>query len=240
MPCALVLRICSPILKNNRTDSECAVQRDLASSLRVIRDEALVVPPPTSPIDAERPTPSSIAPLSALPTRPLEGSVTVRGKVLFVGDEKFYVRGVTYGAFEPDADGREYQDLDKIERDFAHMASNGINAVRIPHTMPPRALLDIAARHGLRVMVGLSAEQYIGYLIDRHGAPDIEALIRNTVRSCAGHPALLCYALGNEIPAPMARWLGRRRVQRYLERLYRVIKHEDPGGLVTYVNYPTT
>ena len=72
------------------------------------------------------------------------------------------------------------------------------------------------------------------------GAPDVEAVIRDKVRSCAGHPALLCYALGNEIPAPMARWLGRRRVQRYLERLYRVIKHEDPGGLVTYVNYPTT
>jgi len=47
------------------------------------------------------------------------------------------------------------------------MAANGINTVRIPHTMPPRALLDIAQQHGLRVMVGLSAEQYVGVLIDR-------------------------------------------------------------------------
>src|SRR5207237_7925034 len=29
----------------------------------------------------------------------------VRGKFLFVGDEKFYVKGVTYGAFQPDANG---------------------------------------------------------------------------------------------------------------------------------------
>jgi GT2 family glycosyltransferase len=29
-------------------------------------------------------------------------------------------------------------------------------------------------------------------------------------------------------------------VERYLERMYRVVKHEDPEGLVTYVNYPTT
>jgi GT2 family glycosyltransferase len=162
------------------------------------------------------------------------------GKFLVVGDEKLYVRGVTYGAFQPDAQGNEYHDLATVERDFAQMAGNGINAVRIPHTMPPRTLLDAAARHGLHVMVGLSAEQYVGYLIDRRGAPDIAALIRAKVRSCAGHPALLCYALGNEIPAPMVRWLGRAAVQRYLERMYRVVKEEDPNGLVTYVNYPTT
>jgi O-antigen biosynthesis protein len=181
----------------------------------------------------------------AAPAPPRQAHTTTarpsaRGKFLFVGDEKFYVRGVTYGAFEPDADGREYHDLDRIDRDFAQMAANGINAVRIPHTMPPPALLDIAARYGLRVMVGLSAEQYVGYLIDHRGAPDVEALVAGKVRACAGHPALLCYALGNEIPAPMARWLGPERVQRYLERLYRVVKREDPGGLVTYVNYPTT
>jgi GT2 family glycosyltransferase len=150
------------------------------------------------------------------------------------------VRGVTYGAFQPDAQGREYHDLAIVERDFAQMAAHGINTVRIPHTTPPRPLLDAAARHGLHVMVGLSAEQYVGYLIDRRGAPDIAAAIRAKVRACAGHPALLCYALGNEIPAPMARWLGRSAVQRYLERLYRVVKQEDPDGLVTYVNYPTT
>src|SRR2546425_8472227 len=169
------------------------------------------------------------------------GRPRVRGKFLFVGDEKLYVRGVTYGAFTPDAAGNEYHDLATVERDFAQMAANGINAVRIPHTTPPRGLLDIASHHGLRVMVGLSAEQYVGYLIDRRpGAPDVEALIRNRVRVCARHPALLCYALGNEIPALMARWLGRRKVERYLERLHRIVKQEDPEGLVTYVNYPTT
>ncbi len=164
----------------------------------------------------------------------------VGGKFLFVGNDKFWVRGVTYGAFRPDPKGREYHDPTVLERDFSLMAANGINAVRIPHTMPPRELLDTAQKHGLRVMVGLSAEQYAGFLIDRKGAPDVEELVRAKARSCAGHPALLCYALGNEIAAPVVRWLGRGRVESYLERLYWAVKTEDPSGLVTYVNYPTT
>ena len=165
----------------------------------------------------------------------------VRGKFLFVGATKFYVCGVSYGAFRPDASGREYHDLDVIERDFAHMAANGINTVRIPHTMPPRPLLEAAWRNGLRVIVGLSAEQYLGFLIDRKKTlAEIAAVVRAKVLECAGHPAVLCYALGNEIPAPMARWLGRTAIERYLNRLYRVVKEVDSDGLVTYVNYPST
>jgi GT2 family glycosyltransferase len=163
-----------------------------------------------------------------------------KGKFLFAGDEKFYIKGVTYGAFRPDDQGREYQDLRRIEADFAQMAANGLNAVRIPHTMPPRFLLDVALRHGLRVMVGLSAEQFVGYLIDRKKAVDVEEIVRTKVEAVSGHPALLCYALGNEIPAPMARWLGRRQVERYLHRIYRAVKQADPFGLITYVNYPST
>ncbi|TMD18575.1 MAG: glycosyltransferase, partial [Chloroflexi bacterium] len=165
----------------------------------------------------------------------------VRGKFIFAHDQKLFVRGVTYGAFRPDAEGREYQNLAAIECDFAHMAACGFNAVRIPHTMPERPVLDAARRHGLRVMVGLSAEQYVGFLIDRKkDVAEIAEIVRAKVRACAGHRALLCYSLGNEIPAPIARWLGRRTIERYLERLYCAVKEEDPGGLVTYVNYPTT
>lgn len=165
---------------------------------------------------------------------------TAQGKFIFIGEEKFWVKGVTYGAFKPNEQGKEFFDDALIERDFKQMAANGINTVRIPHTMPPRSLLDIAERCGLRVMVGLSAEQYAGYLIDTKDAPNIPGLIRAKVREVAGHPALLCYAIGNEIQASLVRWIGARKVENYLKEIYLAIKSEDPEGLVTYVNYPTT
>src|SRR5437870_2421119 len=186
-----------------------------------------------------RPSAPRAAPAAPLAT-PVVARPRVQGKFLFVGDEKLYVRGVTYGTFRPRADGTEVPEPAVVERDFALMAANGINAIRT-YSVPPRWLLDAAQRHNLRVMVGLPVERYIGFLADkRRDAPDIEALVRTGVRACAGHPALLCYAVGNEIPAPVARWFGRRRVERYLERLYRAAKDEDPEGLVTYVNYPST
>src|ERR1700733_4000904 len=40
---------------------------------------------------------------------------TVRGKFLYVDGAKFYVRGVTYGAFRPNEAKQEYHDIALIE-----------------------------------------------------------------------------------------------------------------------------
>ncbi|HEX6385852.1 MAG TPA: ATP-binding cassette domain-containing protein [Anaerolineae bacterium] len=163
----------------------------------------------------------------------------VQGKFVFLGDEKVYLRGVTYGTFRPDKDGNSYPAPAPVERDFRQMTANGINAVRT-YTVPPRWFLDKAQAHGLHVMVGLPWEQHVAFLDDKKRADSIEERVRAGVRACAGHPAVLCYTIGNEIPATMVRWYGRRRVERFLERLYRAAKAEDPAGLVTYVNFPST
>jgi GT2 family glycosyltransferase len=176
----------------------------------------------------------------SLVTLPLAESVRpeVKGKFLVIGDQKFYVRGVTYGPFNADHNGDEFHD-DVVDRDFKKIAANGMNVVRT-YTVPPRWLLDTAQRHGLRVMVGLPWEQHIAFLDDRKRRRSIQKGVLKGVQACAGHPAVLCYTIGNEIPASIVRWYGHHRVESFLKQLYLAVKAEDPGGLVTYVNFPTT
>jgi len=163
----------------------------------------------------------------------------VLGKFLYAGGSKLYVRGVTYGTFRVDADGDEFPDAATVERDFQQMAAIGVNAVRT-YTTPPRWLLDAALRHGLRVMVGVPIERRIGHLLDGGRASDIDEFVRREVATSAGHPALLFYVIGNEIPAPIIRWFGPANFERLLHGLYQTAKREDPEAPVTYANYPST
>ncbi len=189
------------------------------------------------------PFPTGVAQFFLSPPRPIPVVDGVRprvaGKFIFVGDEKFYMCGVTYGPFHPEEDDCEYHTPEIVDRDFSLMAENGINSVRT-YTVPPRWLLDIAQRHGLRVLVGLPWEEHIAFLDERKLPRDIEKRVRAGVKSCAGHPALLGFTIGNEIPASIVRWHGNKAIEAFLERLYRAAKDEDPEALVTYVNFPTT
>jgi GT2 family glycosyltransferase len=180
---------------------------------------------------------SRLQPVPAAPPRAL-ARPSVRGKFLYSGDRKLYPAGVTYGPFAPDEDGVPYR-REQVRRDFAAMAAHGIDSLRTYDT-PPRWLLDAAHEHGLLVMAGVAWQQHVAFLDDRGARREIERAVRAGVAACAEHPALLCHAIGNEIPAQVVRWHGRRRVERFLQRLYRAAKQEDPGGLVTYVNYPST
>ena len=173
------------------------------------------------------------------PASGCRGRPRVVGKSFYVGDERVNLRGVSYGTFRARADGAQFPETATVEADLASMASSGVNVLRT-YTVPPWWLLDAASRQGLRVLVGIPWEQHVAFLDKRSTRRSIEAAVRDGVRACAGHTAVLGYTVGNEIPAPTVRWYGRHRVERFIERLYRAAKEEDPEGLVTYVNYPTT
>src|SRR5215207_6089413 len=164
--------------------------------------------------------------------------IRAAGKFFQAGTEKFWPRGVTYGTFRPTDDGSGYRS-DAVESDFSQMAASGINVVRV-YTVPPRWMLDSAARHGLRLLVGLPWEQHLTFLDEPGRASDILDRLEAEVRAYAGHPAIFAYAVGNEIPATIVRWYGAARIERWIERLCSMVKHVDPTALVTYVNYPST
>lgn len=165
-----------------------------------------------------------------------QGNITVKGKFLYNGDEKFYIKGVTYGTFKPDEEGSQFPSHEVVEKDFTMMVLHGINCVRT-YTVPPKHLLDLAYDLGLKVMVGLPWEQHITFYEHRK---EIVQRVKEYVKSIQQHPAILCYTIGNEIPAPIVRWYGKKKIERFLHDLYKAVKQADPNGLVTYVNYPTT
>jgi GT2 family glycosyltransferase len=182
--------------------------------------------------------PHSIPTTTPFPTR-FTSRPQVAGKFLCVNDQKLWVRGVTYGTFRPDERGNHYGAPDRVRSDFESIAAHGFNAVRT-YTVPPRWLLDLALEHGLYAMVGLPWEQHIAFLDGETRSRNIERQVRQGVRGCAKHPAILCYAVGNEIPSSIVRWHGARRVGRFVTRLADAAHEEDPGALVTYVNFPST
>jgi glycosyltransferase involved in cell wall biosynthesis len=159
-------------------------------------------------------------------------------KFFYEGQEKFRIRGVTYGTFEP-REGSDYPAPERVAQDFAAMREAGINTVRV-YTAPPRYLLDEAERQGLRLIVGLAWTQHVCFLDDPRLVKQIREQVNRDVRACADHPAVLAFAIGNEIPAQIVRWHGARPIQRFLKQLYDDVRRAAPGKLVTYVNYPPT
>jgi len=181
----------------------------------------------------------TVAQVRAKPVSDFSERPVVRGKFLYAGNEKFWVKGVSYGTFLIGENGEEQLDREVVRRDFALMAEHGFNVVRV-HTGPPRWLLDQALENGLRVMVGLNWGEQIAFLDDPKRVKEITDKVRRWVRRCAGHPAVFSYTVGNEITSSIVRWHGRKRVEKFVQRLYRIAKEEDPKALVTYVNYPST
>ncbi|MGH7123867.1 MAG: glycosyltransferase [Stellaceae bacterium] len=179
-----------------------------------------------------------------LPLLPCASAATlapihVRGKFFFAGDEKFFVKGVTYGPFPVGSHGKQFPESDVVVRDFRLMAEMGATVVRV-FTVPPVWLLDRAAEAGLRVLVGLPWSQHVAFLDSRKIQSDILRGVTEAVQELGRHPAIFAYLIGNEIPPDMVRWHGAPRVRAFLIRLMKAVKAVDPTHLVSYANFPST
>jgi GT2 family glycosyltransferase/DNA-binding beta-propeller fold protein YncE len=166
-------------------------------------------------------------------------AVRVDGKFLDVGGRRFLVKGVAYGTFAPDSTGAQFPDACRLTADVSAIAAAGFNTLRT-YTVPSAPLLDAAAREGLRVMVGMPWPQHMAFLDDPRLVRRIRHDAMATVRELAAHPAVLMFAVGNEISPAVVRWHGRSRIERFLQSLYHDVKSAAPQSVLTYVNFPPT
>lgn len=177
---------------------------------------------------------SADPPLSA-PLLPIK----VRAKFFFEGEEKFFVKGVTYGPFAPDEEGHFVGNPEKARQDFALIREMGANLLRIYH-IPPTWFLDVAREFHLRVLVSIPWAEHIEFLNDSRVRQQVVETIRKGVAAHKGHDAIFGYLVGNEIPTTMVRWLGARRVIEFVEHLINVARETDPRPLYSYASYPPT
>lgn len=171
------------------------------------------------------------------------GRVHVDGKQFALGDRRFTFRGVTYGTFQPRADGARYPERAYLKRDFEAIAQAGFTVVRT-YTAPSDDLIEVAADYGLRVLAGVFYPDW-RYLLgwSRRDQRRVQATaaqeVRSAARRLAGVDAVLGLVLGNEVPADVIRWIGADRVADAISRLTDVVREEDGEQLVTYGSYPT-
>jgi hypothetical protein len=171
-------------------------------------------------------------------TVPLE-PIKVRAKFFFEGERKWFIKGVTYGPFAPDAQGDFVGDPEKARRDFALMQELGINLLRVYH-VPPRWFLDVAREFGMRVLISIPWAEHVEFLNNPKIRRQVIDTIRSGVAKNKGHDAIFGYLVGNEIPTTMVRWLGAQRVLEFVEKLIRVARATDPRPLYSYASYPPT
>jgi len=165
--------------------------------------------------------------------------VRVRAKFFFEGDKKFFIKGVTYGPFAPDANGEYFGTPESVAKDLGLMVEAGVNLVRI-YYVPPRWFLDLCAARGIRALISIPWAEHLEFLRDSKIRREAERAVHDGVLKNAGHPAVFGYLVGNEIPTTMVRWLGARQVTEFVERLINIGREADPKALFSYASYPPT
>jgi GT2 family glycosyltransferase len=170
---------------------------------------------------------------------PASDRIQVDGLLFMRCGLRMRIQGVTYGPFAPNAAGEPFPTPGRICTDFAQMRAIGINSVRTYHT-PPAWFLELADAQGIAVLVDVPWPKHLCFLDSPKAQRQARQAVREAAEQGRGHPSLLAYSIGNEIPANIVRWHGAGRVQRFLSELTDVAKQADPAGLVTYANYPST
>ncbi|GIW77288.1 MAG: hypothetical protein KatS3mg104_2351 [Phycisphaerae bacterium] len=189
--------------------------------------------------------PSSAATSAGVPggRRRIETVVTDRvrrdGKFFRLGDEKFFVKGVTYGPFAPNSLGEHYPEPEQVRRDFAQIRELGANCIRVYWT-PSQWFLDIAQETGLKVFVDVPWPKNLTFIGNTQVMSQARQAVRDAARACGNHPATFAISVVNELPADIVRFVGHRPIVDFIDELIDIVHEEAPNCLATFANYPTT
>ncbi|MEV0822395.1 discoidin domain-containing protein [Nonomuraea rubra] len=151
---------------------------------------------------------------------------------LEVNGAPFEVKGLTYGPPQNAADG--------YMRDLAAMGVNTIRLWGVDDTHTP-ALLDTAARHGIKVIVGHWLNQGADYVNDTAYKTSVKNEIVARVNALKNRQGVLMWDVGNEVILTMqdhglpADVVEQRRVAyaRFVDEVARAIHAADPNHPVT-------
>lgn len=165
--------------------------------------------------------------------------VSVDGKFFRLGGKKFYVKGVAYGPFAPNAAGQPFATPEQTARDLAQIRELGANLVRVYH-VPAQWFLDLAADHQLKVLVDIPWNQHLCFLDQAQPRTDALEAVRRAVFACARHPAVFAFSVANELHPDVVRWSGAKAVANFIDDLVQEAKRADPECLCTFSNYPPT
>lgn len=162
----------------------------------------------------------------------------VDGRLFARGNQRVWLRGVTYGPFAPNSQGDPFPPRHVVRADLVRMREVGFNTLRAYHVPPQWLLEEITATGQMGVLIDIPWSKHLCFLDSASARKSARSAVRKAALLGGEHPCVWAYSIGNEITPEVIRWHGARRVQRFLTELVDVVKQADPRGLVTYANYP--
>jgi hypothetical protein len=149
---------------------------------------------------------------------------------LVVNGKPFDVKGVTFG---------HENDVANYDKYFKDLQSLGVNTLRTWATGEnTKAFLDAAAKHNIKVMVGIwmrhgrpgmEDDDSFNYLQDIDGMEAMYNISMEVVKKYKDHPAVLAWGVGNEVYLNMATDEEKLAYSKFLERVCSNIKKLDPN-----------
>ena len=105
----------------------------------------------------------------------------------------------------------------------------GANCIRI-YYIPPTWFLDLAQEMGLKIFLDVCWPKNLEFVDDPGRGRAGRAAVRESARQCGNHPAIFALSVVNEIPPELVRFIGRERVEAFIDDLVGVVKAEAPNA----------